>query len=118
MMQEPIVVDPRIYEIARSSFDEVDTNHSNTIDINELSLALAKFAALYGNPPPNQTEVFESFEFLDKNKDGQIEFEEYLDYIKLVYYGIPLPTVYVIRRHIIQVKVPVPVPIPMPMPQP
>ena len=116
MMQEPIVVDPRIYEIARSSFDEVDTNHSNTIDINELSLALAKFAAEYGNAPPNQTEVFDSFEFLDKNKDGQIEFEEYLDYIKLVYCGIPLPTVYVIRRHIIQVKVPVPIPMPMPQP--
>ena len=45
-MQVPIVVDPRIYEIARSSFDEVDINHSNTIDINELSLALAKFAVL------------------------------------------------------------------------
>ena len=42
----PIGVDPRIYQIARSSFDEVDTNHSNTIDINELSLALAKFAVL------------------------------------------------------------------------
>ena len=74
----PIGVDPRIYQIARSSFDEVDTNHSNTIDINELSLALAKFAAEYGNAPPNQTEVFDSFEFLDKNRAAKLNLKNIL----------------------------------------
>ena len=77
--------DPRLVEMARRSFDEVDTNRSQTIDINELRRALSKFAYYYGSQPPRGREVYDSFDFLDKNHDGQIVFSEYLRYIKLVY---------------------------------
>ena len=78
--------DPRIYEMARRSFDEVDTNHSQTIDIGEVSRALTKFAFYYGSEPPKGYEVIDSFQFMDKNHDGQVVFEEYLRYIKEVYF--------------------------------
>ena len=84
----PFPEDPQLYEMARRSFDELDTNHSQTLDISEVSRALTKFAFYYGSEPPRQNEVIDSFQYMDKNNDGQVVFEEYLRYIKEVY----LPT--------------------------
>ena len=79
--------DPRIIQIARDSFDLVDTDRSGTIDRGELRRALTKFAADFGTSPPFPNEVENTFDFLDKDHSGKIDFREYLQYIKAAYFG-------------------------------
>jgi len=60
----------------KKKFAELDKDGSNSLDINELAALLKK-----GNPGMKHDEIEQLYSACDKNGDGVIDFDEFLDYI-------------------------------------
>lgn len=72
----------RLASMANAAFDEVDTDHSGSIDLSELHKAMSKFASLMRQPQPKEEEVIALYRELDKNGDGHIDKPEFLELVR------------------------------------
>ena len=69
-------------EITKRSFDEVDTNHSGTIELKELTEILNQISVDFKAEPPTDEELEQVFGVLDTDKSGTIDFIEFKALIK------------------------------------
>ena len=66
------------------AFDAVDTDGSNSIDVQELSLVMRQVAADHGIIPPNDLDIDFIMGELDENNDGSVDRSEFIDLIILI----------------------------------
>ena len=64
-------------KVARVAFDSVDLDHSGTIDSQELEKVMIQIATDMGAEAPTKDDVAEVLDHLDKDKSGQIDFNEF-----------------------------------------
>ena len=69
--------DKKFKEVAKVAFDSVDVDHSGTIDSQELEKVMIQIATDMGAEAPSRDDVAEVLEHLDKDKSGQIDFNEF-----------------------------------------
>lgn len=72
----------KLNEITKTSFDIVDIDKSGTIDEFELEKILAQISSDMGADPPTREDVKDVLKYLDTDKSGKIEFEEFKVLIK------------------------------------
>lgn len=68
--------------ITKTSFDIVDIDKSGTIDEFELEKILAQISSDMGADPPTREDVKDVLKYLDTDKSGKIDFEEFKVLIK------------------------------------
>jgi Ca2+-binding EF-hand superfamily protein len=71
-----------IRELARQAFAVVDVDSSGYISIQELQTLMIGMSKSIGVGAPSPDEVKEAMDALDKNKDGQVSFEEFLELVR------------------------------------
>ena len=71
------ISDKKLKEVAKVAFDSVDVNHSGTIDSQELEKVMIQIATDMGAEAPTKDDVAEVLDHLDKDKSGQIDFNEF-----------------------------------------
>lgn len=71
-----------IRELARQAFNVVDVDGSGSISIRELQTLMLGMSKSVGVGAPSPDEVKEAMDTLDKNKDGQVSFEEFLELVR------------------------------------
>ena len=69
--------DKKFDEIAKISFDIVDTDKSGEIDGDELEKIMVQIASDMGADPPTKEDIKEVLEHLDEDKSGKIDFVEF-----------------------------------------
>ena len=69
--------DKKFKEVAKVAFDSVDVDHSGTIDSQELEKVMIQIATDMGAEAPTKDDVAEVLDHLDKDKSGQIDFNEF-----------------------------------------
>jgi len=74
--------DKKFCEVAKVAFDSVDTDHSGTIDGDELEKVMVQIASDMGADPPTKEDVMEVLEHLDEDNSGKIDFQEFKVLIK------------------------------------
>ena len=72
----------KLNEITKTSFDIVDIDKSGTIDEFELEKILAQISSDMGADPPTREDVKDVLKYLDTDKSGKIDFEEFKVLIK------------------------------------
>lgn len=78
--QKDILSDePKFQAMCKAVFDELDKDKSGTIDTKELEAALTKTSKQNGLPPPSKQDIAEAVKLFDKNKDGTIQFKEFVE---------------------------------------
>lgn len=65
--------------MCKAVFDELDKDKSGTIDSKELEAALQKTSKQNGLPPPSKADIADAVKLFDKNKDGTIQFKEFVE---------------------------------------
>jgi Ca2+-binding EF-hand superfamily protein len=71
--------------LCKSIFSEMDKDKSGTIDTKELEAALTKMSKQSGVPAPTKKDLDDTLKIFDKNKDGKIQFEEFVTVTKESY---------------------------------
>lgn len=81
-IEEILLNQKKLYQIAKNAFDTVDTDFSGTIDVKELRKVMTQLSYEIGSSPPSLKEVQDVFNFLDRDNNGMIDFEEFLVLIR------------------------------------
>ena len=71
--------------LAQEIFDFYDANKNGTLEMKEMKNIIAHIAKRLKVPTPNDEEIEKGFHDLDVNKDGVIQFREFLPFYKSVY---------------------------------
>ncbi len=74
----------KLREVAKVSFDNVDTDGSGYIDISELATVMKKIASDIGSPPQSEDDIKEVFRELDTKNDDKISLDEFCVLIKQI----------------------------------
>mmetsp|Transcript_28227 Transcript_28227/g.25026 ORF Transcript_28227/g.25026 Transcript_28227/m.25026 type:complete len:95 (+) Transcript_28227:71-355(+) len=73
-----ILNDPdELKRITELAFNQVDTDKSGSIDMQELAALMNKVADQCNIPKPSESDVKEAWNAMDTNKDGKISVEEF-----------------------------------------
>ena len=72
----------KINEITRVAFDNVNTDKSGAIDKNQLESMMNQIFSDLSNELPSKKEVEEVFDYLDSNKKGSLNFDDFKVLIK------------------------------------
>ena len=72
----------KINEVAKAAFDNVNTDKSGQIDKNQLESMMNQIFSDLSNELPSKKEVDDVFDYLDSNKKGTINFEDFKVLIK------------------------------------
>lgn len=70
--------------VTRVAFDKIDSDHSNSIEVEELTKKMIQLAQEIGVPIPTKNEVKIVMDAIDADGSGKIEFEEFQALIKSV----------------------------------
>lgn len=76
-IKEILSNEKKFTEVAKVTFDSVDTDKSGQIDGNELEKVMVQIASDMGANPPTKEDVMEVLEHLDEDKSGKIDFNEF-----------------------------------------
>ena len=71
--------------LAQEIFDFYDANKNGTLEMKEMKNIIAHIAKRLEVPTPNDEEIEKGFHSLDVNKDGVIQFREFLPFYKSAY---------------------------------
>ena len=71
--------------LAQEIFDFYDANKNGTLEMKEMKNIIIHIAKQLKVPTPNDEEIEKGFHSLDVNKDGVIQFREFLPFYKSVY---------------------------------
>ena len=71
--------------LAQEVFDFYDANKNGTLEMKEMKNIIIHIAKQLKVPTPNDEEIEKGFHDLDVNKDGVIQFREFLPFYKSVY---------------------------------
>ena len=74
-----------VIEIAKDVFNFFDTDKSGFIERNELKPLLNKISKQLNLPLPEEKDIEEGLKKLDLNKDGKLQFSEFLPFYQQVY---------------------------------
>ena len=72
----------KINEITRVAFDNVNTDKSGAIDKNQLESMMNQIFSDLSNELPSKKEVDDVFDYLDSNKKGSLNFDDFKVLIK------------------------------------
>lgn len=72
-----------LVEACKPAFLETDANGSGDIDEQELYNVMVQAAKAMNTRPPKLEEVQKLMQTMDRNKDGRVTFEEFIELIKL-----------------------------------
>jgi len=65
--------------MCKAAFDEIDKDKTGSIDTKELEQTLKTMASKNGLPAPSKQDVTDALKLFDKNKDGTIQFTEFVE---------------------------------------
>lgn len=71
--------------LAQEVFNFYDANKNGTLEMKEMKNIIIHIAKQLKVPTPNDEEIEKGFHDLDVNKDGVIQFREFLPFYKSVY---------------------------------
>jgi len=74
--------DQKFQSMCKSAFEEIDKDNSGSIDVKELEQALIRMAQKNSLPAPSKQDIQDALKVFDKNKDGKIQFKEFLEVTK------------------------------------
>ena len=74
-----------VIEVAKDVFNFFDTDKSGFIERNELKPLLNKISKQLNLPLPEEKDIEEGLKQLDLNKDGKLQFSEFLPFYQQVY---------------------------------
>lgn len=77
--------------MCKAIFDQIDKDKSGSIDVKELEQALQRMSKMNGLPTPTKADVQDSLNLFDKNKDGTIQFQEFVDVTREAYSKVAKP---------------------------
>lgn len=65
--------------MCKAAFDDIDKDKTGSIDTKELEQTLKQMASKNGLPAPSKQDVQDALKLFDKNKDGTIQFSEFVE---------------------------------------
>ena len=77
-------------KISKAAFDDIDTDGSGEIDLDEFGKIMIKIANHLGTIPPSKEDIKEMFDNIDTDHSGEIDFNEFQVLIKTILTGIML----------------------------
>ncbi len=77
VFKEILEDESKFHDVAKEAFDEVDTNHSGSIDAGELEKIMANFAYDMEVEPPTKEDVLKRLENLDQDHSGKLDLNEF-----------------------------------------
>ena len=72
----------RLKAVAKAAFDQVDSDHSGSIDRAELETVMTRVAKSLRMPAPSAPEIDSVMREIDANQDGKVSFLEYVELVK------------------------------------
>ena len=87
-LKEIISDDNAFHKITQLAFDKIDVDNSKHIDKDELYKIMLRISADMGVEPPKSQDVDEVFKGIDRDGDGQINYEEFSELIKNVLFSL------------------------------
>ena len=72
----------RLTALARTAFNEVDTDRSGEIDEGELKTVMGMMSKSMGTPKPSNRQVEMLYKELDTDGNGMVDFEEFMVLIR------------------------------------
>ena len=78
----------KIIKLSKIAFESADTDHSGTIDEEELGEILTKFATNFNREPPTKEEIKEVMKQINGDESDKITFNEFIFLIKDILYAM------------------------------
>ena len=72
----------KFLKIAKAAFDNVDSDGSGEIDVNEFEEIMGKISLQMGTVPMSLKDIKEIFDNIDTDHSGEIDFDEFQTLIK------------------------------------
>ena len=73
-----------LIEACKPAFNNIDSDDTGFIDENELFEVMSSAAKSMKSKSPSIEQVQKTMQSIDRNKDGKVSFEEYIELIKLL----------------------------------
>jgi Ca2+-binding EF-hand superfamily protein len=78
-MSNILADETKFQAMCKAAFEEIDKDKSGSVDTKELEQCLKNMASKNGLPAPSKQDIQDALKLFDKNKDGTIQFNEFVE---------------------------------------